>query len=63
MIFCLISHERLRHEIAPSHLCSNSVLYIFVDHHDHLDNCIHFGEIPPYYIGKNVYFGEIRNIT
>ena len=55
MMFCLI-----RHEIAPSHLCSNSVLNIFVDHqYDHLDNFIYFGEIPPYHIGKNDYFGEI----
>ena len=60
MIFCMIPHERtLRHEIAASHLCSNPVLYIFVDHHDHLDNCIHFGKIPLYHISKNAYFGEI----
>ena len=38
MIFCLIPHETLRHRISPSNLFSNSVLCIFVDHHDHLDN-------------------------
>ena len=59
MIFCLIPHETLRHQIAPSHSCSNSVMYIFLVHNDHLDNCIHFGKIPLYHIGKNVYFGEI----